>query len=545
MLLKIGLQIKLLIPKKYLFFNLKNYLYIFLSLVCFQQLFSQDYELNKFDLSNEELEELLWIGKLDKDTIFAIVKMENPLFPSFGEDIRSALVSIDSNGNILNKRIYNWLNPSHRGGNSMSIDSDTIIVVDNLGQVGNDKIQIFLADKNLDSISLDTIEVFENAPTIIASSVVKFDNYFVVSGWGQLENSSPDFLAWINANTMGLDTIIKFQDDNITEGIDFLEVVNDTLFGVWDTSNGFISSRGFIGYDENKNQVFFYQDSKDSTITQSVNLYFIGTNLTNGNKIYIQYFDWIGKIEIICVDRFGEEIWSNKDSPNSISGKVDYTFIKELENNEILLGGKVFWHYFWDGTIENYPDDPDTLRFYQAPYLMKVNAITGETIWKHAVIENTNYDVKNQATVMAKAFELSDGSIIGFGPYDIYNNYGQAINSDSWVLKLPSDACLIDVCGFESYLDVTTNIKAIPIIDKTFEIIPNPVEKSFSVKNSEYFTNNSILNIYNINGSIIHSEILKTENQIINIDKLLSSKYIVAIIDESSKIIYSNILIKI
>jgi hypothetical protein len=84
------------------------------------------------------------------------------------------------------------------------------------------------------------------------------------------------------------------------------------------------------------------------------------------------------------------------------------------------------------------------------------------------------------------------------------------------------------------YYNAPVSVDELPNTTSTFTIYPNPAKDFFTVNVTENFNEQSVLNIYNIFGSLIKTETLNQNQQSINISDLSNGLYLVTIKSKES-----------
>ena len=521
-------------------------------------IYCQDYWLNVYDFSSgENSSQFLADAKVSEDTLYAIIRSVR--FDSISGDFNrfSSLIKMDAYGNLLKQKDYSTLAPDYRCCGVLQIYGDEIIVVDNLNDYLDDSIRLSIFNKSLDLISDHTYKIADSVEVTVASSIVEFGNHYVVSGWSLIPDKPiEDYLLWIHRENMLIDTILKFPS-NLLEGsgelllggIRNLQVQNDTMYGFWKSFYGSIYHEGFIGYDQNKNPIYYYKDQIDSIGSLGFNR--IGLAMRE-RKYYIQDFE-IGTTvnppftlhEIVCIDKQNNIIWKNHDTPRSnIADLPEIIYLDETIDGDLLLAGSMQWAIGLKSEHIVNEDIPDSIRFYKAPYISKIDGISGETIWQYALLINNDINAINKLEDVSWIKELSDGSIVGGGSYkDFDEDYSFFSPQDTWFFRLPGNICLEENCDFESYFNLLTSAKVVPIVKNEIKFSPNPTNGIIKINSDNQNLKNCTLYITTTDGKIIDIKEKIANGNEINLTQLLSGKYVLCLFNDQSMLLLSDIII--
>ncbi len=479
---------------------------------------------------------------------------------------------IDMKGNILQEKLFEDISILEGGNIPWTIEKDKIIMGDGTGSGSPAYFSVHFLDRQILELT-DSYEYtleFETDQLFITSLIV-FHEWYVLGGITQLKDSIvyPDIIIFIDKSTMQIDTILEypFQKESVIP--QFLFIDSDSLLTMYwsgiDVENKGIDGRGFLKIDKDMNIISNYIDAIDFGTKHSYP--HAAYQMSNGNMVYKQRyykddqefpFVWWSDFDVICIDKYGNLIWRfNKPGYSTSPGvRKEITNITETTNGDILACGYTTWHSNHPTIFEfNILEDPipevpdtDTILFYEAPYILKLDGQTGELLWQYAILEYDEYG-NTLPYIMRQVHELSDGSILGTGWSRIYNENGTYLKDNAWAIRLPSDGC-IGVenmeCGFENY--VPTSIQD-PILvdmsdDKPFIFFPNPSGGQYNIIDKRINRENVRYVITDINGNLLEGK-ASVSLTTIDLTNYTNSTFIITIYNDNGKIIQSEKLVKL
>jgi len=443
----------------------------------------------------------------------------------------SSIGKMDSDGNILKERLVENLSIIDKSRIPWTVNDQQLIFIDGKGSWETPTLDLKKYNRQtLEDISVDTYSIKDSIDFNFGSGIISFGDYYVASGWYRITDTDtwPDFLLWIDKQTMEIDTLMEYPYQKESVSPYFLFVDADSLLTVywsgvetWTNENGIeVDSRGFLKIDKNKNIVSNYLDTIDiSTHHQYPHA---ALQMDNGDMIYKQRYGqdgqvfpdtWNSNFDVLCIDDNGDIKWRFNKPGFSYTGGFG---IKEILNmsetakGDILACGYTRWHFNYPAIFDYNPLEdtlpalPDSLELYYAPYILKLDGETGDLLWQYSILEYDEYGNTLPYT-MRQIHELSDGSIIGTGWSRIYDADGNYLKDNSWAIKLPADGCETDdnmECGFEYYLPTSTSDPILINVseDKPFLVFPNPSDGEITIKDERDKRTKISYVIYDIEG---------------------------------------------
>ncbi|HLF62904.1 MAG TPA: T9SS type A sorting domain-containing protein [Saprospiraceae bacterium] len=485
---------------------MKSLIY-FLVLICTQNTQAQEYFSKRFDAGETNFYNRIRVAIVENDTLYYSAFNVCNYSDTTATDCATIGV-MDKDGNVIAERQFEWLNPIG-STKPICIDGDRLLITAGQGWYDESIINLLILDKyTLDSIGRFTYDIGQDVQFYGASGVMAYGGHYIITGWSRLadEDDWPDWMLWIDKNTMELDTILEYPFSKKSVVYKYMYVDGDGMLTVYfagldlrDVAFG--NSRGFIKYDTAMNVVFTYLDTIDNAT--GLNYEHAGLLQANGNMVYKQEFvdqdPWLSnaaEFEVLCADPTGDLLWRfNNPGFSSYSRRWVYS-LSETRDGDILGCGEIWGHFYppyyyeldpFDSIPDPVYDPPEESDNYFAPYIFKLDGATGELIWQYALVEMDEY-WHSGPLYLSEIYELSDGSLMGGGGYAIRNADGQFQSYDSWVVRLPPDGCLYTgsdtmECGFESWLTGTEDIILIDISEeKAFLLFPNPVTEKIQIK---------------------------------------------------------------
>ena len=329
---------------------------------------------------------------------------------------------------------------------------------------------------------------------------------------------------------------------------------NDTLIDIF-TDKGVFINTGDLTFDfepiENiknyKNETFHFKAihknvsgkinilSKDSLnfnlYTQSENFDFEVVNLNlsiNQNHLTADFFELVdfnldGLVDI-CIENDGLTLFKNMG--NNEFTPLNLSEIIKFDSKSILNFPDYSWiDYDNDGDLDLYVNKYfDYNRLYQnntTDFIsISAGSVTNET---RSTTGHTWKDVNNDGLADLFISRIRDKSQLYIQnenntfsesnnqPMEDYSSYGNCV-----LLDLTSNSIGLITAGrfYKVENIITSSIK----MDLYFEIFPNPSSGNINIKTLEN-TQNSTLNIYQLNGNLIKSIELKTSKTKLNLDK--------------------------
>ncbi len=480
---------------------------------------------------------------------------------------------LNMEGKIINERLYSEISIKEHGNIPWQIIDNKIVLGDGSGtkMIQNFKVHQ-LSRFSLDILQTDVYNLEYDTEQLFITGLIEYKDYFVASGITQVADTTvyPDILIWIDKTTMEIDTITSYPFEKESVIPEFLFVGIDSLItyyysGLFLDNDGF-GGRGFIKHDKNKELVFDYLDTIDLGTGHQYE--HTAYQLENGNMIYKQTYDnseqpwprpWNSDFDILCIDPQGEIVWRFNKPGYSYTAGTGFVGFKRIVNmtetahGDILACGNINWHFNYPNIFEyNFLEDtlpplPDSLEIYTAPYIIKIDGETGEYMWQYSIIEYDEYgNIRPYA--LRQVHELSDGSIIGSGWSQIYDEIGNHIKDESWAVRLPADGCISAdgmECGFESY--IPTSISDPILIDlmenKPFIFYPNPSNGRFYVKDNRDHKDKVSVDIFTTQGDLLLN--IKNINLIdLDLTMFSTNVFICKISTEKGKVLQTEILVK-
>ncbi|TVR86106.1 MAG: T9SS C-terminal target domain-containing protein [Saprospirales bacterium] len=519
------------------------------------------------------LDDYSWVkhSLLDNDTLVYFAENVCNFIDFDNYNYCTTIGRMDKDGNIINEVTYNdlVLNIQY---NPVTIIGDKIYIVSNDGRWGEDpKLYILVLNKNsLELISRHDYTLNLDVDFYLESSIVKYKDYLVVSCLTQLDpnNGWEDFLLWINKESMELQHVQENEYPFEAEGVNprFLYAGEDGLLTVFfnvhrieyseDFPNVLNSPKGFLKYNIDGEQVFIYLDTLDSS---SNLLYLFGFMMKNGQMVYRQDYNHQGfeiqngaDFEVISINDEGKFNWRFNQVGFSPYGKKQLIRMTETAEGDILGCGRLNWHFNYPNLHEfNYftdtiPHKPDSLERYNAPYLIKLDGSTGEMLWEYALIEFNEFGFTGPSSCQL-VHELSDGSIMGRGIYDVKDEHGNFTGQNkSWAFRLNGDPCPSEQpeCGFEVYLTDTRDLGLIDLNkERRFLLYPNPTSGSVFMKDALDETTLLIINVFDSSGRLL-DRVSQYSTEPLNLNESYSGMLYLEILNERAELIQTDVLIK-
>ncbi|TVR82039.1 MAG: hypothetical protein EA409_05720 [Saprospirales bacterium] len=540
--------------------------FLFLSHLQSQSVFSKVWDPDGLDVHS-------WVkhSVMDKDTMIYFAHNVCNYIDDDNYNLCTTIGRMDKNGNILTEVTYNdlvWRSLRNAG----ILMGDHIYVLANEGRYEDPRLYILKIDKN----SLELVEKVEYELGLDVSwfyqesSLVEYKDYLVASGWTELASTGiwQSFLLWIDKYSLELkyfqffDPPFEFSklypelqfwgdDDLLTVYFIVLSVASDEFPGTLG------SSRGFMKYNRDRELVFHYLD----TLSGQGNSYFhYGLLMENGSMVYHQPYNHRGfeiqngaDFEVISINQERQFNWRFNQVGFSPYGKKQLLKLTETADGNLLGCGRLYWHFnypnlhefnFFTDTI---PPRPDSLEYYQAPYIIKIDSETGEMLWEYALIDFKNYGYNKRPESCQGIHELSDGTLMGYGPYSTIGHDGMLGGiSKSWAFRIPANPCPEDEmeCGFERYL--TNSVEQVYIdlnAERRFTFFPNPGTGTFYLKDALGESNEIIINLYDSTGRLIDRKRQYSTDPFYVADPVRGIIY-VEIFDKQRQFIQSDLIMK-
>ena len=522
--------------------------------------FSKHWDAGSTNLFNE-----IYTSVLSDDTLYYhALNVCNYTDTTF--TICSVIGKLDRDGHVLVEKKINWLAPQKRK-KTIGIDGQNLLVADGIRQNENASISLLILNKHdLDSIGHYSYNIGKPVDFYGISGVIGYKDYYIVSGWSKLvdEDIWPDWCLWINKETMLLDTITEypfvkesivpeylFEDDKGDLVIYFSGIKNYII------PNGIaLSSNGFIKYNDQKELVFFYKDTIETSDAHDYS--HAALVQKNGNMIYKQPYDaseqgpfptYTSDFDVLCIDADGDIQWRFNRPGWSPYARRSIFSLSETNDGDIIGCGYIEGHFNYptltefDPFIDTLPPIPDSFHRYNAPYIIKLDGETGELEWQYALI-SLDENGHSGPFFLREMYELSDGSLMGAGAYTIRNDEGHYIGQDSWAVRIPSVGCLVEEmdCEFESYITATKDLYLLDMSDKKpFVLFPNPTSQKLYLKNNtknlipSYFIIRTLeggesnkqkikgneIDLLNFNSKILFVDILDKYGNILQTEKII------------------------
>lgn len=477
---------------------------------------------------------------------------------------------MDVEGNILKEYTVEDLSIVEYGMIPWAIDNDHLLFLDGKGSWDEPTMDLKLFDRyTLVEKIASTFNIRDSIDFNYGRGVIPFGNFYVGAGTYKVSYSEiwPDFIIWIERETLEVDTIINYPFEKQSISPRFLFIDPDSLLTIYwsgiNVGNGGRGGRGFLKIDKDLNIISNYIDTID---TRTKHQYpHAAYQLSNGNMVYKQQYEgeeqifpisWSSDYEIINIDKTGKIQWRFNNpgwSPYGF-GEKEITHITESSEGDILACGYTRWHSNWI-TAYKYnvledtfppPPDIDSIGLYYAPYILKLDGETGELLWQYSIIELDEYG-NNLPYVMRQIHELSDGSLIGTGWSRIFNENGVPTKDNSWVIRLPADGCMSNdgmECGFENYVPTSTEepILIDMNVEKPFIFYPNPSNGAYNVLDQRKRKEKVNFIVTDYNGKVLNKD------QNVSLDRLdlsayQSSIFYISIYDSQGKTLQVETLI--
>jgi len=169
---------------------------------------------------------------------------------------------------------------------------------------------------------------------------------------------------------------------------------------------------------------------------------------------------------------------------------------------------------FFCGYYKFIPQNNDTMQiglalFDNGVLVGGVNFFSTDTVlnWTSFNIPISSYTFADSANIAVAAFYNSPASLFPYGPFGNSVLYVDNLSFDNLITSIPEQS----------------------FINSTFSLYPNPASDIVTLNSDN--TNNAALtlNIYNVIGTLVKSEILKQNNRQINIGNLSNGVYMVTI----------------
>ena len=479
---------------------------------------------------------------------------------------------MDNGGNIIKDKLVEGLSILETGNIPWLVEQENIVLLDGKGtwQIPTMDIKIYNRF-TLDSVATYTYTIRDSIDFNFGSSIQPFGDYYVASGWYRITGTDtwPDFLLWINKETMELDTIIEYPFAKESVIPEFLFTNADSILSVYFSGidiNGTANSRGFMNFSTDKDMTFFYLDTIDTGTSHSYPHTAIVKQ--DGSMVYKQDYDgseqqwpesWYSDFDVICIDNEGKILWRFNKPGSTRTAELQFKGWKEIYNmsetadGDILACGRTSWHsnyptiFEYNWLEDTLPPYPDSLEIYEAPYILKLDGETGELLWQYSILEYDEFG-NIGPYALRQVHEISDGSIIGTGWSGIYNEAGQKQKDDSWAIRLPPDGCLEDgnmECGFENYVPTSTDD---PILidmrsDKPFVFYPNPSDGLYTVEDRRSSNSKVSYEVFEVGGGVVTkgNNVFLTK---IDLRDHSSNIFFIKIYDDNGKQIQAESLVK-
>ena len=481
---------------------------------------------------------------------------------------------MDNGGNIIKDKLVEGLSILETGNIPWLVEQENIVLLDGKGtwQIPTMDIKIYNRF-TLDSVATYTYTIRDSIDFNFGSSIQPFGDYYVASGWYRITGTDtwPDFLLWINKETMELDTIIEYPFAKESVIPEFLFSDKDSILSVYFSGidiNGTADSRGFMNFDSDKDITFFYLDTIDQTTRHSYP--HTAIKKKDGNMVYKQTYNrleqpwprtWNSNFDILCIDEEGNIKWRFNKPGWSYTNTIELQFqgskeifnMSETADGDILACGRTNWHsnyptiFEYNWLEDTLPPYPDSLETYIAPYILKLDGETGELIWQYSILEYDDHGNVGPYS-MRQVHELSDGSIIGTGWAKTYDEDGKYLRDDSWAIRLPPDGCIEDgnmECGFENYVPTSTDD---PILidmreDKPFVFYPNPSDGLYTVEDRRSSNSKVSYEVFEVGGGVVTkgNNVFLTK---IDLRDHSSNIFFIKIYDDNGKQIQAESLVK-
>jgi len=527
-----------------------------------------------WDCGNTEITNRIKSSHLVNDTLY-YVTFNVCDFDGQSWNECNTLGMMDAEGTIINEKLVDNLSILEGGNIPWIIEDDKIILLDGKGIWDKPTMDIKIYDRySLDSIATYTYMVRDSIDFNFGSGIESFGDFYVMSGWCRITDTDtwPDFMVWIDKQTMEIDSIMEYPFAKESVIPEFLFLDGDSALSVYFSGidiRGNSNSRGFMTYNEDKEMTFFYLDTIDYRTSHRYT--HTATIKKNGDKIYKQEYDaneqswpitWNSDFDILCIDSGGEIKWRFNNPGWSYTATVELQFtgskdvynVSVTEDGDILACGTTFWHsnyptiFEYNWLEDTLPPFPDSLHTYEAPYILKLDGDTGELLWQYSIIDYDEYG-NIGPYALRQLHELSDGSIIGTGWSQTYDENGNHIKDDSWVIRLPSDGCVEDgnmECGFENYIATSTDDLVLVNMknDKPFVFYPNPSNGLYNIMNLHNYHEKVWFTITDIHGNLIKNE-KGVFLESIDLRDYNTNVFIIKIYDKKGKVLQIETLVKI
>ncbi len=525
---------------------------------------SQSYFSKNIDIGTKNIQDFVISMSEFNDTIyFTSFDVINITDTSFQRCMQ--LCNMNLEGEILNCKLFDWidLNIFYE---SMLINDSLILVFNGTCCYGDAKAKVILfSRKTLDTIGVYEYDLpFEDIGLIAETDIVETKKFYILSGWKVPTDIKtgdfPEFLMWIDKETMLIDTIIRLPIKAKASLFEELFVDKDDNLTAYYLSSriegdGNFNSRGFIKYNKDKEVIFTYRDSIEiSTGIRNT----LGSNalvLKSGNMVNTQKYidpnpifpDHGSDYDMVCTNDKGETVWRYNTPGHSPFGRKIISNMSETKDGDILGCGSLRWFKGMkeDDYSQPMPNNEDE---YNAPYIIKIDGKTGEEIWEYALIEYDAYGHQGPGS-LKEFFELSDGSLFGGGSYlpkDSVTGFNNVMDvENSWFIRLPADGCHKDLgCEFENYTTSSHEINLIDISEnRLFKVFPNPTEGMLKIETDNDVTNVDIV-VYSTTGQKVYQNSGDiSDNKEINLSELTSGTYILQF-TKKGKLIQNELIFK-
>lgn len=460
---------------------------------------------------------------------------------SIRRNFYSGILKMDINANILNNNKF-W--DFDNNSNSIVFDkkqTKLFLTGEAYGLTGivPQSYRIYELDHNtLDSIRM--VEVIDSNriyPIIYQTNAVIHNDKLVVVGSGTIENKSNIMKAYLNVETLKLDTVIHFGEGLGSISTRSLYVDRDGNLVHHTKYINFGDTVAIIKFGENKeiHQIIKHKDKYCPGKTA----WPFGCQLYDGRTVYNRCGDddlpeivFLSDSTYDIVDKFEWRKNLPQESPYPArQGRKTFKLI-EARNGDIIGVGSIRWS-----------DAPTPNILSYAPLIFRINN-KGELLWYKGL-----YNTSNISDWTIGAFygvtELEDGTIIAVGELNSDVEYDAILGRptfepDILIVRLSADGC-IDGYDCKEILykvpevtSITTSTEDETLLNTkkhNVKVYPNPSSGFLTVSLDDRY-HRVMIAIYNMQGQLIEKYYdLSTDKIELNLSHLPSATYVYKIYD--------------